>query len=62
MNQDISVITASMIRLGYTPKLLLEAINKMSQMSTFSKDQCVRMLEALVDKPDSEQQQSSVKQ
>ena len=53
LNQDISVITASLIKLGYTPKLILEAINKMSQMSTFSKDQCVRMLEALVDKPGS---------
>ena len=49
--QDISVIIASMMRMQYTPMLLLEKVNKMTKMSTFNKDQCVRMLEALVDNP-----------
>jgi len=46
-NNDISAVVASLLRLGHTPILLLELINKQNQMSTFGRDQCVVMLEAL---------------
>lgn len=49
------------MRLEYTPMQLLQKINKMSKMSTFNKDQCVRMLEALVDNPNEDAEESRLK-
>ena len=49
LNQDISVVTSSLMRLGYTPTGILDGINRMQQMSTFSQDQSVRMLEAIAE-------------
>lgn len=55
LNHDISTIVLSMMRLDYSPTLLLQLINKMSKMGNFNKEQCVRMLEALVEKSNDEQ-------
>lgn len=49
MMHDISVVLSSLMKLGHNPKLLMELINRQANMSTFSKDQCVRILEALVE-------------
>ena len=56
IGQDLSVVVASMIKMGYTPKMILEQVNQMRKVSTFSQDQSIRMLEALVgDESDSEE-------
>ena len=55
------MIISSMMRLEYTPKQLLQKINKMSAMSTFNKDQCARMLEALVDNPNEDAEEQTLK-
>ena len=49
LNQDISVVASSLMRLGYMPTALLNGINRLQQMSTFSQDQCIRMLEAIAE-------------
>ena len=49
------------MRLGYTPTKLLESVNRMQQMSTFSQDQCVRMLEALSDSQSANENTEQVK-
>lgn len=52
IERDISVVISSLMKLEHTPKDLLKKLNKMNKMSTFNKDQCVRMLEALVENVD----------
>ena len=51
---DLSVVVYSLVQLDYSPKTLLNLVNRMNQMSNFNKEQCVRMLEALVNDPDTE--------
>lgn len=54
LSHDISSVVANLIKLGHPPVYLLDMINKMNQVSTFNKDQCVVMLEALTEAPENE--------
>ena len=38
LNQDISVVVAALIRLGFPPGKVLTRINRMNQLGTFNKD------------------------
>ena len=49
MMHDISIVLSSLMKLGHTPKLIMELMNRQTNMSTYSKDQSIRVLEALVE-------------
>lgn len=49
VNQDLTVITSSLLRLNYSPFKLLQKLNEMPQINIASQQQCLRMLEALAE-------------
>lgn len=49
LNNDVTIALVSLLRLKYYPKAVLKELNLMQKFSIFKKDQCLRMLETLID-------------
>jgi len=47
LKTDMSTILVSLMRLNYFPASIFEQLNLMSSLSTFNKEDCLRMLDTM---------------
>lgn len=49
IKSDVTVALVSLLKLNYYPLAILSELNQMQKLSIFKKDQCLRLLDTLVD-------------
>lgn len=49
LSADISTALVCMLRLNYYPADVLEQLNMMARLTILNKDQCLRLLDTLMD-------------